>query len=347
MIPPDEFGARPLRPGKVPPRLLSRLLDRCPTRGDRVRLGPSYGEDAAVIDFGDRYLIAAADPVTFATEALGYYAVVVNANDVATRGAAPRWFLATVLLPQGATPELAESIFQDMGRACRELGIVLVGGHTEVVTGLPHAIVAGHMLGEATASELRTTADARAGDQLILTKSFPLEGAALLARDFRHLLPPDAYSAEELAQAGAFLFDPGICVAAEAAAVRRINAVHAMHDPTEGGLAEGIWELATAAGVGARVETGELPLLPLGRRLCEHLGLDPLGLIASGALLLAVEPTAAAAVLQALEESGAPGHVIGQLTHTPGAVVMVDERGGKQPLPRFPEDELARLMARA
>lgn len=338
-------NAPAFRPGKLPPRLLERLLQECPTRGAGVILGPAYGEDAAVLELGDRYLVAAADPVTFAADALGYYAVVVNANDIATRGATPRWFLATVLLPATATEELARSIFQDIGRACRELGVVLVGGHSEVVAELPQAIVAGHMLGEVSRANLRTTAAARAGDLLLLTKSFPLEGAAILARDFKDRLPAGAYRREELAQAAAALFEPGICVVRDAAAALKAGGVHALHDPTEGGLAEGIWELATAAGLGAEVQAASLPLLPVAQRMCADLGLEPLGLIASGSLLLAVAPESAADVLRSLRENGVAACAIGRLSAEPGVVLLTAEDGSQRPLPRFPVDELARLIA--
>src|SRR5919197_229995 len=88
--------------GEISPGKLGELLSRLPAGDPRVVVGPRVGEDAAVIDFGERYLVAKTDPITFATEDIGWYAVHVNANDIATMGAEPRWFLATVLLPEGA-----------------------------------------------------------------------------------------------------------------------------------------------------------------------------------------------------------------------------------------------------
>ena len=109
--------------GKLPPNVLAKLLARLPA-DPRVLLGPAIGRDAAAIDLGGgRVLVAKADPVTFASDEIGRYAVHVNANDVACLGAKPSWFIATVLLPQDATPELAEAIFEQIGRAsCRERG---------------------------------------------------------------------------------------------------------------------------------------------------------------------------------------------------------------------------------
>ena len=173
-----------LKPGKLPPELLQRLLTSYISPDPRVIVGPAVGEDAAIIDMGDRYLIAKSDPITFATDAIGYYAVVVNANDIATRGGQPKWFLATLLLPEQTTSvSLVESIFAQIAQACHAFGIALVGGHTEVTYGLDRPIVAGHMLGEVDPAALITTAGARIGDVLLLTKGICLEGAAIIARE--------------------------------------------------------------------------------------------------------------------------------------------------------------------
>src|SRR5262245_9048101 len=170
--------------GKLRAELLERLFKQYVSAGERVVLGPRVGEDAAVIDIGDRYLVATTDPITFATDEAGWYALHVNANDLAVRGARPLWFLATVLLPEGATSEDAvERLFADLGEACAELDVALIGGHTEVTAGLPRPIVVGCMLGEVDKDRLVTTSGAKEGDVLLLTKGVPLEGAAILAKE--------------------------------------------------------------------------------------------------------------------------------------------------------------------
>src|SRR3989304_4548978 len=173
----------PLLTGKLPPKLLERLLAGVARRDPRVLLGPTVGEDAALIDLGDRVLVAKADPVTFATERIGWYAVHVNANDVACMGARPAWFLATILLPQGAPEALAEEVFSQVESACEALGVTLVGGHTEVTYDLERPIVAGAMLAEAAPGRIVRSSGARPGDHLVLTKGIAIEGTALLARD--------------------------------------------------------------------------------------------------------------------------------------------------------------------
>lgn len=318
-----------MKPGKLPPHVLEALLQRIPRDDPRLVIGARVGEDAAVLDFGDRYLVAKTDPITFASERIGWYAVHINANDVATLGARPRWFLATLLLPD---PEPAEAIFEDILAACAELGVTLCGGHTEVTAGLDRPIVVGQMLGEVEKDRLVRKENIRPGDAVLLTKGVAVEGTAILAREKAEALRGLA----GLERARNFLFDPGISVVAEAlAAVEAApGAVHGMHDPTEGGLVGGLYELAAAAGCGLRVESAAVRVLPETHAVCEALGLDPLRLIASGALLIAVAPEAAAAV------SARTGAVrIGEIRPAAEGLLLDSE-----PL-TFPEtDEIARAL---
>ncbi len=84
----------------MPPQILRRLLGQYPGGDRRVLIGPRFGEDAAVIDMGRNYLVAKSDPITFTADRLGWYAVNINANDIAVMGARPRWFLSVMLLPE-------------------------------------------------------------------------------------------------------------------------------------------------------------------------------------------------------------------------------------------------------
>src|SRR5688500_13189331 len=169
--------------GKLPADMLQAVLDKHVAPDPRVIVGPRVGEDAAVIDLGDRYLVATADPITFATDDVAWYALQVNANDIAVRGARPRWFLATVLLPPATTTdESVETLFGQLAAACDDLEVTLVGGHTEITHGLDRPVVAGTMLGEVDKAKLVTTGGAQVGDAVVMTKGIPLEGAAIIAR---------------------------------------------------------------------------------------------------------------------------------------------------------------------
>lgn len=329
-------------PGKLPPELLASLLATATTDDPRVIVGPRVGVDAAVIEIGGRYLVAKSDPITFATEGIGRYAVLVNANDLAVMGAVPCWFLATFLLPEGTTGADARAIFAETLAACRELGVALVGGHTEITDGVTRPVVCGHMLGEAAPDELVPGGGARPGDRILLTKSVPLEATAILARERREALLAGGWDAAALDRAARVLYDPGISVLPEARLAVTTRAATAMHDPTEGGLATGLRELAEASGVGLRVERDRIPVHPDGAALCAALGLDPLGAIASGSLLLASPPDRAPAYVAACAESGIPCAEIGEVVPADQGLTLVGSDGARE-LPRFERDELARL----
>ena len=331
--------------GKLPPELLEGLLARHIRPDPRVVLGPGTGEDAAVIDMGGRYLVAKSDPVTFATDEIGWYAVHVNANDVACCGAVPRWFLATLLLPEGRTgPALVERIFAQIARACAALDVTLCGGHTEVSHGLARPVVIGQMLGEVAPDAFLATRHARAGDALILTKGIAVEGTAIIAGEKRAELA-GRMDAAEIERCTSLLHDPGISVVPDARCAIAAGGVHALHDPTEGGVATGLWELARAAGVGLRVDEGALPVLEACRTLCRHFGLDPLGLIASGALLIAAAPEAAGRIVAELSAAGIAASRIGEAVAPSEGCTLRDHAGRVRPLPHFPRDEIARLFA--
>ncbi len=335
---------RPLPVGKVPADTLERLFAKYAPQGERVVVGPRIGEDAAVLDMGDRYLVATTDPITFATDEAGRYAVHVNANDLAVRGARPRWFLATLLLPEGRTTDaVVEALFGELAEACAETGAALVGGHTEITAGLERPLVVGAMLGEVARDRLVTTAGARPGDALLVSKGVPLEGAAIIARERGEEAARRGVPRDVVERARGFLRRPGISVVPEARLACEVGRVHAMHDPTEGGLATACWELARAGDVGLRVDRERIPVLEDAERLCRAFALDPLGTIASGALLAAVAADAAEAVTGAWREAGIAGAVIGHVTPSREGVVLVS--GGRAaPMPCFAQDEISKLF---
>jgi hydrogenase maturation factor len=329
--------------GKLTPDLLAHLLSRLPGGDPRVLVGPRVGEDAAVIDVGDRLLVAKTDPVTFATDLIGWYAVNVNANDIATMGAEPRWFMGSLLLPKSADEAAAAGIFDQIAAACRALGVTAVGGHTEVTIGLDRPILVGCMLGEVERDSLVTSSGARPGDVLILTGGIAVEGAALLAREVGKELMARGMAAEAVAQARDLLLSPGISVVPAARAAMAAGGVTALHDPTEGGLATGLRELGAASEVGLEVDAEAITVLPLTQQVCTLLALDPLGLIASGALLVAARPEAAEATLASVRKAGVNAAILGKvLPEAEGLWLLA--AGERRPLPEFARDEIARFL---
>lgn len=325
--------------GKLPHDLLARLLAKAPVKDPRVLYGPGIGLDCAVIDLGERLLVFKSDPITFATDDIGWYAVQINANDVATTGAAPRWMLATLLLPETATSQpMVEAIFEQLYRAAEALNISIVGGHTEVTYGLPRPVLNCTLIGEVEPARLIVPANAAPGDRLLLTKGVPIEGTALLAREFPQRLA-GVLTPDELEQARQFLYEPGISVVRDASTAIQAGQVHAMHDPTEGGLAGALWELAEASGRQLVVDTTAIPIPSISGKICAAFGIDPLATIASGALLMAVAAQDAAAIRSALESEGIACADIGRVKE--GPVSVLHSAGGM--LLRPARDDIARV----
>jgi hydrogenase maturation factor len=310
------------------------------------------GEDAAVLDMGERFLVAKSDPITFATDSIGWYAVHVNANDVACTGAEPRWFLCTLLLPERrADLGMVERVFTQIVEACREVGATLVGGHTEITYGLDRPIVMGAMLGEVARERLVTTGGARPGDAVLLTRRVAVEATAIIAREKRdelvqrHGLAPDYVDG-----CADFIFHPGISVVRAAQVATATARVHAMHDPTEGGVATGLWELATAADVGLEIDADAVCVYDETRQLCDAFGLDPWGVIASGSLLLCVDSADVGSVCAALTDAGIEAAPIGRVVDRErGVVLCTASRDGRAQrrvvdLPQFARDEITRLF---
>ncbi|MEM2144986.1 MAG: AIR synthase family protein, partial [Candidatus Jordarchaeaceae archaeon] len=266
--------------GKVSNDLLKRIV--FPYGGvncGRVICGPAVGQDAAVIDYGEKLLVIGSDPITGTRSKLGWYAVHINANDVAVRGATPQFFTSTILLPNGASTDFLEEICKSVDEAAREIGVCVVGGHTEVVPYLENPLLCGTMFGETTKDKLVLTSGAHAGDFIILTKHVGLEGAAILAtdrfEDLRKFLDD-----EILLRAQSFF--ASLSVVKEALTVNETGVVTSMHDPTEGGLLGGLVELAEASNVGFRLEEELIPVAEETLEICSTLGVDPLCLISSG-----------------------------------------------------------------
>jgi hydrogenase maturation factor len=334
--------------GKLPAAILRRLLGKLRQadafRDHRVKVGPGIGLDAAAIELGGRYLIVKTDPITFLADEIGVYALTINANDLATMGAVPRWFLATLLLPAGgSTASQVSRIFSQLRSSCRRFEVALCGGHTEITSAVNRPVIVGCLLGECPKGRLITTAGARVGDAVLLTKGIPIEAVSILVRERARELR-QRYSARFVARCRRCLSDPGISVLRDAQVALAAGGVHAMHDPTEGGLSAALYELAEAAGVGVLVEEQAIRVLPEGKRLCADFGLNPLGTIASGALLVCASPRSKEKILRELQRARIVAAHIGTVVPARQGVRMLSAEGRLRPVPRFAVDELVRAM---
>jgi hydrogenase expression/formation protein HypE len=331
-------------PGKVPTEVLEKIVFKNlgAKRGDVV-LSSSIGEDAAIVQAGNEVLAISSDPITGAEEWLGWLAVHVNANDIATRGVQPRWFNSIILLPKNSTTELVEKICTQMDKAARQLDVAIVGGHCEVTPGIDHPIVTGCAIGVAEDGKYVTSGGARIGDKIILTKGAGIEGTAILASDRRTELL-GFFDKGFLDKAEKFF--KKISVVKDAITAFRTGGVSAMHDPTEGGVAGGLHELADAANVGFQVYEEKILVPEETRRICQHFDVDPLQLISSGSLLVVAEEAKTAEILGSLSRNGVQASMIGEVVEPEQGRTLVTKAGEKTLLVRPASDHLWKALAK-
>jgi hydrogenase maturation factor len=333
--------------GKLPLGFLQTLLQKFASAAGEnhgVKVGAGLGRDAAVIDLGDRLLIAKTDPITFIAEDLGYYALHINANDVACMGGEPKWFLATLLLPEKTTtPARVEKIFRQLSEACKKIAVTLCGGHTEITAGIDRPLIAGCLLGEAPAQRFFSPERIEPGDVIILTKGLAIEATSIIGRELAQALA-ETFDAEFVRSCRRFLRDPGISVLPEARLAWKEQGVHALHDPTEGGLANAIHELLAERDLGVDINLASIPLFPETKLLCDHFHLDVLGLIASGALLIIGEERACAKLQTQFLRAKITASVIGRILSEGEGRWLVE---GKQrvELPKFRRDEILKVIS--
>ncbi len=325
--------------GKVPPGSLVRAVySHVGRRNPRLLLGPGIGRDTAIVRDGKRVIVFTADPVTGTTRDIGEHSVQINANDIATAGARPVWYMCTLLLPPGTSENTLEEIMKGVDSASRKLGVTVLGGHTEATRGLDRPIIAGFMVGESS-TDVLSSQGAHVGDVMLLTKSAGLEGTAIIASDYEEQLkhvPGDL-----LARARSF--SKKISIVKEALSIAKIRGVHALHDPTEGGVLNGFWEMAEASRLGIEIWADQIPVAEETRRICSILRLDPLKLMSSGCLLAAVDRSAVSKVAMTLRSLRVRVSEVGRMTAKRKGRYMI-QGSKRRPLIAVPRDELYKMI---
>lgn len=330
--------------GKIPPEILERTVFRhLGARRADVVLGPSTGEDAAVVRWGDDLLVVSCDPISGAVERIGWLAVNVATNDVATRGVRPCWFVSCILLPKGFGEESLSEICGQMDEAACRLGVSIIGGHSEITPGLDHPLVIGFAMGVVEDDRYVTCSGAKPGDCIILTKGGGIEGTAILASERGE--PLTKKFGERFVDRARQYFNK-ISVVDDALTAFKFGGVSAMHDPTEGGLAGGLHEVADASGTGFKVYEEKITFGRETLEICRFFGVNPLSLISSGALLIMAEPEKAGGILDRLRERDVGASIIGNVLKDRGRRVIVRKDGSEEALIRPMSDELWTALAK-
>ena len=328
-----------VKAGKLTPETLEKIIFTKLGASDKsVLLGPKVGEDAAVVDLNDKVLVLTTDPITGAIKDLGRLAVHINANDVATRGVMPKYFLVTILLPSNTNKEVLEQIMTQMDIAAKELGIAIVGGHTEVTPVVKQPVIIGAMIGVAFDKKFVTCSNAKEGNKIILTKYAGIEGTSILAEDCRDFLISKGITQELLDEAKEF--KKYISVVRDAEIAMKTGKVTAMHDPTEGGVLGGICEIAEASGLGVKIFEDKINIKRSTKEIARVFEINPLFLISSGTMVIAVEDGEEETVVQALKENGIEASVVGEFTPDKGVYILITEDGKKKKIDWPRQDEL-------
>jgi hydrogenase maturation factor len=332
----------PLPSGKLPNRLLHDFLNQFIFDDPSLLINPGVGEDIAAVDIESReVLVLKADPITFATDSIGQYAVLVNANDIATSGAIPQWFLTTLFFPNGTTPSQIQYVFEELKSFCRQWGITLCGGHTEITDAVNRPIVAGMMAGTVARRDLIDKCRMKKGDRVLLSKGVAVEGTAIIAREFGIRLKKLGIAGGEIDRCRQFLDNISIITEAKIAAATA--GTSAMHDITEGGLATALEELSIAGGWTIRVDTDHIPVYPETQKICSLLDINPLGLIGSGSLLICCRSKDCKKLMKNIAAAGVEVTPIGEVMER-GQGIRAYKRKKQVAWPAFEVDEITKLF---
>ena len=335
-------GGLPLKAGKLPNDILQEYLRQFRFEDASLLINPGVGEDIAAVDVArSDVLVLKSDPITFATDAIGRYSVLVNANDIATAGARPRWFLTTLLLPCGITPSGVRRIMQELAAVCHQQDIVLCGGHTEITDAVRRPVVIGMMAGCVSRKDLIDKKQMAPGDWVLVTKGAAVEGTAIIAREFAQKLRARGMRPEQIDISRGYLDQISILEEARLAAAKHMAT--AMHDVTEGGLATALGELSMAGGHHIDVDMEKIPVLPQTSEICVLFNLNPLGLIGSGSLLICCRPEHGRDLMEVIGSAGIQVTRIGTV-QAPGSGIRAFYNGKPAEWPTFDVDEITKLF---
>lgn len=310
------------------------------TNDPDVILGSAFGEDVALTRIGDEVLVSHVDPIVGAIGNIGWLAVHVACNDIATSGAPPRWILLLVLVPTEDDMDLLEQIMRDAKRASNEIGISIIGGHTGYSAGLSRPLVAVTALGIATDRKPLRTSGAQVGDHVLITKSIALEGTAILAQDFADVALRSGLTRQDLETARKLI--TGVSVVQEALVLAEHGAT-SMHDVTRGGVLETLLEIALLSNVAISIDASRVPILPVVSRFTRAFQFDPLRMISSGTLAATVPPDRMSRVTDSLKKAGVPFADVGRVTDGVGVLLLRKDGNVHYREIHCEEDELARM----
>lgn len=323
--------------GKVPNSILKDIvLDKLKNNRSEVLVRPGIGEDCCVVDFGEYSCVMSSDPITGAVNEIGRLAVLVTCNDIASCGVEPLGLIITILAPPGTTEKELETLMDQLTKTASEINVDIMGGHTEITSSVNRFVVTSTAIGRTPKNKLVTTKGAKAGDSIVITKSAGLEGTAIVANDREKELS-ELLGKELMDEAKGFI--DKISVIKEGVLAGEFG-VSAMHDVTEGGLLGAIWEMCEASGMGAEVFYEDVPIARSTKSICRYYGIDPLKLISSGCMLIAVPD--GKGLVNNLNNSGIDAAVIGKFLESKDRILYTAK--GPVEIAQPGSDELFKII---
>lgn len=326
--------------GKVSPRILREIVfSNLGAHSKRILVGPGIGVDNTVITLNNVKLVVSSDPVTGARENLGRIGVDVSTNDVALAGVKPEFLLIVLIVPPRTRDMEIGSIMRQASAEAKRLGVSIVGGHTEYSSIVENAVFIGTAIGWTRRKKIVKSSGAKPGENIVIFGEAGMEGTAILASDLRSILLKKGVPPEMLKRASMLVGKLSIIKLALIAA----EYASAMHDPTEGGVLGGIYEICEASGKGCVIDLSSIPVRHETRIICEKLGLDPLKLVSSGSLLATVSKNKTSRLLRRLREKGFKASIIGEVTGNGEERIGLSKEGEIR-IRELPQDELWRAL---
>lgn len=313
-----------MKAGKIPNEVLNKIvLSKINKIRDDVIIHPGIGEDCAAIDFGKYACVLSTDPITAASKNAGQLAVHISCNDIASCGVEPLGLMVTILCPVGTTEAELERVMDQICSAAFELNVEIIGGHTEVTPAVNGIVISTTSIGKAFKDKVVSSAGAKPGDSVIMTKSAGMEGTAIIANDFAHRLT-GIIDNDQIHYAQNFM--DSISVVKEGVLAGQFGAT-SMHDITEGGVLGAAWEIAEASGTGIIINKDMIPVEPVTAAICKALNLNVLRLISSGCMLITCQN--GEQLVRLLEQNDIEASIIGTITENKQDKLLISKQEGK------------------
>lgn len=321
--------------GKVPPRILEKIvlhpIQNFAIQREDVFVRPKTGEDCSAVSFGEELCVLSADPITGAEKDMGYIAVHINCNDIASSGAEPVGILLTVLLPEESTEDTLSDIMAGAYEAAKEIGIEILGGHTEVTAVVNKPVISAAVIGRTDKKGFIATGGAKEGQDVIMTKWAGLEGTAIIAKEYEAVLS-GKIKKEVLENAKSM---KGFLSVVKEGKIAKSLGATAMHDVTEGGILGAAWEVAECSEKGILIELEKIPVKEETKAICEAAQISPYELISSGSMIITAFE--GEKIVSALAKEGIESTIIGKITKQQKLVL---EKGQAYPLQQPKSDAL-------